>query len=606
MSLPSRTASISVLMPCLNPGVFLLEAVDSVMADPAVLELIVADGGSTDGSMQLLQQRAAVDQRLRLVCEPDSGPPDALNRAFALARGTVIGWLNADDRYLEGAPSRAVEALDQHPDWLLVYGEGHHIDANGCVLDLYPTRLPDVGLDGFRDYCFLCQPTAFWRRSLGVMLGPFDVSLKTCFDFDYWIRAFSAFPGRIGHLPVLQAQTRRHEATISATQLPRAVMESTLLQARLFPEARPHMVQAYLHQIQTGEIILPDGLSFAQHRDQLVQMTSSMLLPPTQLQLVHTLLQSLTEPVELPGASLGRRCCVLVLGMHRSGTSALTGCLTLLGCQAPRQLIDPCITNERGFFESWAIHALNEDLLLALRHGWSDCRPLPWRWLNDELQAHFRKRALDVIAQEYPGRSTIVLKDPRITRLLPFWLPVLDAADLDVMPVLIFRHPLEVALSLQDRDGLPLEQGYLLWLQHVLSAEHDSRRLPRAILSYSQLLEQRGDVFRRVALDIGIRWPFKQGIMHPTDPIVSIEAFLSEELRHHNTEGSDDSASRGHDQEPSMLKVWSEETYRILQRLSTDQSNPRDRSRLDALRKRLQQASILMAPYLPSGSNPDR
>ncbi len=286
-------ASVSVLMPCLNPGVFLLEAVDSVLVDPAVLELIVADGGSTDGSVELLQQRAALDRRLRLVCEPDSGPPEALNRAFALARGTVIGWLNADDRYLPEAASRAVDALELHPEWLLVYGEGQHIDAEGVVLDLYPTRPPEVGLEGFRDYCFLCQPTVFWRRSLGVMLGPFELSLKTCFDFDYWIRAFTAFPGRIGHLPVLQAQTRRHGATISATQLPRAVMEATLLQAPFFDVFHPHILHTYIQQILEGEIQLPDEMTAEAYAAGLLAIAHELPFNDDQVGVIEAVLEPL-------------------------------------------------------------------------------------------------------------------------------------------------------------------------------------------------------------------------------------------------------------------------------------------------------------------------
>lgn len=86
-------------MPCRNGGPFLPEAVASVLQQPECLELLVADGGSSDGSLAWLEQQAASNPRLRLVSRSDTGPADALNRAFRAARGSLIGWLNADDLY---------------------------------------------------------------------------------------------------------------------------------------------------------------------------------------------------------------------------------------------------------------------------------------------------------------------------------------------------------------------------------------------------------------------------------------------------------------------------------------------------------------------------
>ena len=84
-------------MPCLNAGPYLEAAVQSVLAQPEALELLVADGGSTDGTLQWLEEFAASDPRLRIVSRSDVGPADALNKAFRAARGTLIAWLNADD-----------------------------------------------------------------------------------------------------------------------------------------------------------------------------------------------------------------------------------------------------------------------------------------------------------------------------------------------------------------------------------------------------------------------------------------------------------------------------------------------------------------------------
>ena len=116
-------ASVSVLMPCFNPGPFLREAISSVLAHSQCLELIVADGGSTDGSLALLHKLASRDSRIRIISGPDQGPADALNKAFAQARGSLIAWLNADDLYPPGALGRAADALAANSEWLMVYGE---------------------------------------------------------------------------------------------------------------------------------------------------------------------------------------------------------------------------------------------------------------------------------------------------------------------------------------------------------------------------------------------------------------------------------------------------------------------------------------------------
>lgn len=294
-------ASVSVLMPCRNAGRFLDEAIDSALADPAVLELVIADGGSSDGSRERIEARCREERRLRLVSRADNGPADGLNRALPHARGCVIGWLNADDRYLPGAASRAVAALAEHPGWLMVYGEGEHIDTEGRRLERYPTRAPAVGLAGFRDYCFLCQPTVFWRRSLSLLIGPWDTSLRCAFDFEYWIRAFRAAPGRIGALDALQAQTRRHPDTLSSTQLGRAVLEATRLQARHLPDPSAHLLLAYAAEVLMGETPPPQGANPLAHLADLLRELEADLPPP----LWETLLAQLPQVAERLQASGG-------------------------------------------------------------------------------------------------------------------------------------------------------------------------------------------------------------------------------------------------------------------------------------------------------------
>ena len=239
-------------MPCRNAGPFLQEAVASVFQQSECLELLVADGGSSDGSLELLEKISACEPRLRIVSRSDQSPSDALNKTFRAARGTLIGWLNADDVYPSGALSRAVAALDAHPHWLMVYGEADHIDANGQPITSYPTSPPSTGISAFNGGCFICQPTVVFRRAMGVLLGPFSEQLGTAFDFEYWLRAFAAFPNRIGHLSTVQAYSRLHGTTITSSQRQQVALEAMQLLARQFGQAPPHWLLTAAEELLDG------------------------------------------------------------------------------------------------------------------------------------------------------------------------------------------------------------------------------------------------------------------------------------------------------------------------------------------------------------------
>ncbi len=292
--LPS--ACVSVLMPCRNAGPYLQAAVASVLAQPECLELLVADGGSSDGSLQTLEALAAKDSRLRIVSRADTGPADALNQAFRAARGTLIGWLNADDLSPPGALSRAVAALNAHPEWLMVYGEGEEFNDDTGHTQRYPTLPASLGLGGFRSHCFICQPAVVFRRAMGVLLGGFDAQWRTAFDFDYWLRAFAAFPHRIGYLPHLQGRTRLHSATITSQQRAQVALEATKLLARHFGSADAKRLHNYALELQLGIAALPKGQGLAEHLQKIVDQAMPWLAPAALQQLRHTWLQSQPPP----------------------------------------------------------------------------------------------------------------------------------------------------------------------------------------------------------------------------------------------------------------------------------------------------------------------
>lgn len=210
---------VSVVMPSYNQASFIETSIASVLEQCHTrLELIVMDGGSSDGTVELLERMARTDHRMRWTSESDMGPAHAINKAMALARGTVIGWLNSDDLYAAGAVQSAVDALNSQANPLMVYGHAIHVDGAGLYIDDYPTLKPNVGRAALANGCFICQPTVFLKRVAVHLLGPLDEGLKTAFDFDWWFRAFGFFEGRIGFVDRVQASSRLHADCITKKQ----------------------------------------------------------------------------------------------------------------------------------------------------------------------------------------------------------------------------------------------------------------------------------------------------------------------------------------------------------------------------------------------------
>jgi glycosyltransferase involved in cell wall biosynthesis len=144
---------------------------------------IVVDGCSTDRTLEILEQ---FSDRVTIVHGPDAGQADALNRGFALARGEILGWLNADDLYVAGAIDAVVDVFGDRCEIGVVYGEADHIDAQGHVIDAYPVRAFDAAI--LQQRCFICQPAAFVRRTVQAAAGGLDPALHYALDYDLWIR----------------------------------------------------------------------------------------------------------------------------------------------------------------------------------------------------------------------------------------------------------------------------------------------------------------------------------------------------------------------------------------------------------------------------------
>lgn len=268
----------SIVMPSFNQAEFIEASITSVLDQSySRLELIVADGGSTDGTLEVLQRIQTRDSRLRWVSEPDKGPANAINKALARTRGTLIGWLNSDDLYTPGAVARAVAALTGPEKPQLVYGHGMHIDGNGNELNRYPTLPPTTPYSRFANGCFICQPTLFFTRTAHHLLGPLDENIKTAFDFEYWLRAFKAFAGRIGFVDDVQACSRLHEDCITTNMRYWVALEGMQVLHRHMGTAPGHWLLTYFNELTQRQCALPKGQTLPEHIKQTLQAASAYL-----------------------------------------------------------------------------------------------------------------------------------------------------------------------------------------------------------------------------------------------------------------------------------------------------------------------------------------
>jgi hypothetical protein len=225
---------------------------------------------------------------------------------------------------------------------------------------------------------------------------------------------------------------------------------------------------------------------------------------------------------------------VVVLGMHRSGTSSAAGALVRLGAAAPQHLMAPNADNERGYWESPVILELNNAILTAGGSDWKDWRKFDLSKI-DALKANaLRARAKEALAEEFGDVGFAVVKDPRMCRLMPFWGPVFGDAKWSVRALLPIRSPLEVGQSLYCRDGLSPAYGYLLWLRHVLDAEVETRGMARAVLDWPQFLGDRRKALTRVSEQWGFIWPHWY-----EDAFLEVDEFVSADLRHQRTSEAD-------------------------------------------------------------------
>jgi glycosyltransferase involved in cell wall biosynthesis len=204
---------VSIIVPSFQQAKFLRVAIDSILSqDYEPIEILVMDGGSSDGSREILE---SYGDKIWFRSAPDGGQCQAINEGFQRCRGEIVAWLNSDDFYYPGAVARAVEILTNDPESALVYGEGNLVTEEGEVMWRFPETVPfDLWrIANHSDY--ILQPTVFFRRESLSECGLLDESLNWGLDWELWIRIGKRFP--FSYTDQIQAAGRIYGDTKTAT-----------------------------------------------------------------------------------------------------------------------------------------------------------------------------------------------------------------------------------------------------------------------------------------------------------------------------------------------------------------------------------------------------
>lgn len=199
----------TIVVPSFNQADYLPACLDSLLDQNDVdLEILVYDGGSTDGSREIIERHA--DRLAYWQSQPDDGQAAAIRAGFDRATGEVLGWLNSDDILMPGALAHARDALQGNPDAGLVYGDAVWIDSQGE--SIRPKREISFDWNIFAyGYCYIPQPSAFFRREAYLAAGGVDPSFRCCMDYDLWHRL--AKGGKVIHIPLFLSGLRDHPGT---------------------------------------------------------------------------------------------------------------------------------------------------------------------------------------------------------------------------------------------------------------------------------------------------------------------------------------------------------------------------------------------------------
>ena len=217
---------------------------------------------------------------------------------------------------------------------------------------------------------------------------------------------------------------------------------------------------------------------------------------------------------------------VVVLGMHRSGTSAITRGLEVLGVNLGENLYPAAIDNPKGFWEDNDFLAINKELLAHLGYSVDQLGLIDWQMPSTATIKSLELKAERLVSERCKKNALWGFKDPRTARLLPFWQTIFERVGCDVRYVIAARNPMSIVESLSKRSGFEAEITFYLWLEHLVPSILATINAKRVVVDYDQLLENPELQLLRVAKALGATAP------EPLALVAFENEFLEVGLRH--------------------------------------------------------------------------
>ncbi|HSQ83071.1 MAG TPA: glycosyltransferase [Casimicrobiaceae bacterium] len=531
---------VSVVLPAFNHARFVREAIASVAAQTYPhIELVVIDDGSIDGTGAIA--KAATEGLAlpsKVISRENRGAPATLNEGAALARGTYLAFLNSDDCY---APDRIACMVDEIAATGARWGFSlvrSMIGESGASLT---TRAGTCRIQQKQRSFLGTQSNSFTVVEYNVAVSSGNLFVERDFfhsvggfrnfrynhDWDFCLRAAGLEEPVVVHRPLYLYRIHEHNTISESKQ--RTIEEAD----RIFAD---FLAGALAGRVDSGNDLAPQAPG---NRDLLLRVAfragQGALVPVDKLRalaLEWRMKARPAMPVDDPAVAAGSGVgtAIVVLGMHRSGTSALSRVLNLCGAFLPSKLKPPKLgVNPKGYWEPEAVLDLNVRLMRQLGGDWDRVDfDLP---ADGDVVAEFEDDARALLAAEYGDQPMILIKDPRIGVLAPLWHRALQRAGYRPVYVVPVRNPVEVAQSLQARGDMSVDEGLALWLAYSrrITAFTDSG-CDAVYVRYTDLL----DDWRRIVHRIGERLDL------PLDPVTraeDVDRFLERGLQRQNADG---------------------------------------------------------------------